>query len=441
MPFNPGNQNNSGEIWMQAGQNIAATIKQYQQNKLVANQAIGTFEGIANSNQDMLQFLESDNAPDAVKSAYASLKKGGAVPMEKAALLSEFASTYVQQKQQAQMRQMQQMKLAEAQKQEQQGKMLDTLAAFQNGQGTGVYSPQTKQQMQAMLQNPIIAQAVALRSSTGQTPDQSVLGQLGAANIGASSRVAAAEARAQEAENRLASQQGMPQSPLAKLQADRAKAIKEGRTQDSAEIDKQIEMMKFQNVAPEIAGGAKSQMQEANADIAQVVNVGGNLLQNLRPQDVGVAGNVGEWVGDKTLPQLGFNSADPQRIQNRTMLSAYRERALKRVSSDSRFSTADREAIEKMLPSNGVFESLPDAKTRLATVNLVMQQRAGILGNALGEKPLTDYTPEELRLAVKYGIPDQQGRRNPQNRLDFGVAANLLRALYPERFPTQQGKK
>lgn len=98
MPYNPQATDIRGQIFAQAGQQLGgelgAGIRQYAQNKQMAAQAVGNFEGALKANPQMLQFLESDNAPDAVKSAYNSLKTGGAVNFQKAAILSQFADTY-----------------------------------------------------------------------------------------------------------------------------------------------------------------------------------------------------------------------------------------------------------------------------------------------------------------------------------------------------------
>lgn len=105
MPYQPGisyDTQSLGQGIQQAGQNIATGIREMQANKLMATQAIGRFEGALAANPEILQFLDSGQAPTQAASAYKSLVSGGTLPAAKAAMLAQFADTFASQKQAAQ---------------------------------------------------------------------------------------------------------------------------------------------------------------------------------------------------------------------------------------------------------------------------------------------------------------------------------------------------
>lgn len=110
MPYNPGVNDISGSLRAQGtlalGQGIAegftAGSKAYNQNKMLTGQSTAKFEGAVNANPEITQFLESDKAPEAAGKAYARLHKQGAVGLQDAAVLAQFADSYTSQKQQQQ---------------------------------------------------------------------------------------------------------------------------------------------------------------------------------------------------------------------------------------------------------------------------------------------------------------------------------------------------
>lgn len=115
MPFNPSINPIAPQLIAQgmqsAGNDIAQGLQGYQQNKLMAQQAIGKFEGALQSNPDIAQFLSSEQAPPELASMFSKLQKGGALPVQQAAMLAQFADTYMGGKEQAQKRQMMQAQM------------------------------------------------------------------------------------------------------------------------------------------------------------------------------------------------------------------------------------------------------------------------------------------------------------------------------------------
>lgn len=122
-----------------------------------------------------------------------------------------------------------------------------------------------------------------------------------------------------------------------------------------------------------------------------------HLERNMESGHVGIAGVLGENVGDKLLPQFGIDSFRGKRADVRATLVATREGLMREISDDTRFSNLDREQIDKALPSSGVFESLPDALQKLATVKRILSQRGKIYSAGVeGTPPLWSLSKEEI---------------------------------------------
>jgi hypothetical protein len=143
--------------------------------------------------------------------------------------------------------------------------------------------------------------------------------------------------------------------------------------------------------------GFQTQAQKQTAKYANASKLIGSLTQTLRPEDIGAQGFLGEWVGDKTLAQLDPRFADDTRIDNRTALGWLRESLMREVNDDSKFSIADRNEISKILPSNGVFESYPDAMKRLNRAKQIIADRTRVNAELAGQ-PVPDFalSPQEL---------------------------------------------
>lgn len=122
--YNPGVVNQSGQILANsingAVDNIAQGYQTFQQNNLLAQQAMAKFQGAAQANPDMVAYLAHDQANPELSSIYGKLTKGGAVNFKDAAALSTFADSFVgakAKKQESDYRDAQLAQLAQAQNQ------------------------------------------------------------------------------------------------------------------------------------------------------------------------------------------------------------------------------------------------------------------------------------------------------------------------------------
>lgn len=116
MPYQPSQIDTSGQI---RGRGIAAFgtqladgftsgVDEYNKNKFLTTQSTAKFEGAMRANPELEQFLNSDKAPTAAKTALAKLHKDGAVGLKDATMLAQVADSYTSQKQQMQEAQMKQ---------------------------------------------------------------------------------------------------------------------------------------------------------------------------------------------------------------------------------------------------------------------------------------------------------------------------------------------
>lgn len=173
-------------------------------------------------------------------------------------------------------------------------------------------------------------------------------------------------------------------------------------------------------------GSTVSQQNQFNAE--RIIKEGAGLLTRLRPQDIGVRGKVTEDIVNRGLAQIDPSLADETTAKNRTDLRLWREGTLKSVSGDTRFSNADRAAIEKLLPEDGYFESLPAAQAKILAVAHIMKGRAAMEANRRGQKSTVDLTPDELAQAAREG------------RIEKDVAAAMLSAFHPDWVAEQKRK-
>lgn len=159
MAYNPGisyDTQSMGQGIQRGAQNLATGLREMQANRTMAGQALARFEATAAANPDILKFLDAGQAPSAAASAYKSLLSGGTLPVQKAAILAQFADTFTNQQKQAQETKAREMQLRQFQMQaQQQGDQMrrDELARnfAMSGAGSGILSP-------AMQNNPFFKQ-------------------------------------------------------------------------------------------------------------------------------------------------------------------------------------------------------------------------------------------------------------------------------------------
>lgn len=151
-----------------------------------------------------------------------------------------------------------------------------------------------------------------------------------------------------------------------------------------------------------------------------------HLQKNMEGGHIGLSGVLGEYVGDKILPQLGVDSFRGKRADVRSTMIAARESLLREISDDTRFSNADREEISKALPSSGVFESLPNAQQRLATVRDILNARGRTYSEGLGiSKPEWSLTADEIK-----ALYDKNQATGGKEGLSFEKAKVLLERFH-----------
>ena len=146
------------------------------------------------------------------------------------------------------------------------------------------------------------------------------------------------------------------------------------------------------------------------------------LSNNLTDSHVGVAGAAGEFLVDKTLEQVLPGVANKDRIKARTTLIGLRETLLREMSDDrtGRFSVADRNEIEKALPSSGMFESKTDAMERINRVREILADRGKVYARSMGVKPPT-WTLSEDEIVKMYQDGQKSGLdpKSPEFKKQF----------------------
>jgi hypothetical protein len=154
---------------------------------------------------------------------------------------------------------------------------------------------------------------------------------------------------------------------------------------------------------------AQQGLAEAQGAIAEL----NTLEQTLRPEDVGVAGVVGEQIFDIYLPQLGFDTADVKRMDNRTKIQSLAQGLMRDVSDDERFTENDRKFIQEMLVKPTMGESYPKAMSKLTTIKSIIAKRALIQAKQTGASnptwAINAIVPSDFEHAFLGGLLDDEG--------------------------------
>lgn len=127
------------------------------------------------------------------------------------------------------------------------------------------------------------------------------------------------------------------------------------------------------------------------------------LDRNLRDADLGIRGVLGEVV-DRYAPQFGLPGFDPKRASNREVLKVSVQGMVRQISSDTRFTEADRKRAEDAMVSFGAGENKERATAVLRELKDIIRSRAKIDAVTGGmPQPEFTYSKDEIISAVQSG--------------------------------------
>lgn len=219
-----------------------------------------------------------------------------------------------------------------------------------------------------------------------------------------------------------------PQSNIAKMQADLARARGRGDADAVRQLTAAIELaatepseefIGYNNDGSPIfkykKGGKggdstvamQSRAQESITEMGNAMGLINYLQQNLKPEHLGIQGNIGEMAMDRTLAQFIPQMANTQRIKARDTVRWLRETMLRKVGDDKtgRYSAADRKEIEQLLPETGVFESGERANAALSRTREILSDRARNYAKRSGEAPpLWSLSASEIKALYQKGL-------------------------------------
>lgn len=159
-----------------------------------------------------------------------------------------------------------------------------------------------------------------------------------------------------------------------------------------------------------LGGAAASRAQSQMLGMENSIQLLGDLNKNLRGQDLGAAGVIGETVMDRWLPQLGLKTLDVKRADNRTKLKAAVQGMVRIISSDTgQFSNEDRRRAEAVMPSVGWGENVEHAQRTIKTLQDIFRKKAATNAKALG-KPVPDWALTLDEVANKVGVTKELTR-------------------------------
>ena len=143
----------------------------------------------------------------------------------------------------------------------------------------------------------------------------------------------------------------------------------------------------------------KTKLQEQLHGYDDAMSILNHISQNATASDFGVRG-VGKEMWTRIGGQLGAN-VDPDAMDVRKSIGLLRASLYKTLRSDSNIDIREREQIEKMLPSESIMESLPDA---VASLNAVKRRLIDVSRTNAGKlktlPPVWSMTPEEKDRAI-----------------------------------------
>lgn len=160
----------------------------------------------------------------------------------------------------------------------------------------------------------------------------------------------------------------------------------------------------------DLTPGDQSAQAIRQASLQRVLGEAEQLRSMIRPQDLGIKGNVME-LFTAYGSQLGLKGDDAV-VRNRTMIRQFREGAL-RIMSDEKgaFSNKDRAAIEQLLPSDKMDESPETFVQKMDAVNMVLGGRSKALAASFGNDSIFNLPEDQLgRLYQEGKLSDTEVR-------------------------------
>lgn len=130
-------------------------------------------------------------------------------------------------------------------------------------------------------------------------------------------------------------------------------------------------------------------IQQKNIAYSNALRGISDVLVKVRPQDVGIAGVVGENVFDTWIEQFKPGSANKERIQNRTALRMLREDLFGALSperlSGSAFSNRDVDRLKELASNLEASTSYKQFQERVGEIQGIIKERVRTNASALGE--------------------------------------------------------
>lgn len=158
-------------------------------------------------------------------------------------------------------------------------------------------------------------------------------------------------------------------------------------------------------VVGDVTTSTKSAVQQRMLSSSKSMDLGSQLLSNLTPSDVGVAGAFNQVVVNEGLSQL-FPSLYKEKVTDaRTLLGIFRENAIKAIRADTGpISNKDFERYEEILPKLGKVESFQSVQDKIRTFMQKFQEQTRTDAKAVG-KPIPTWalTPEEIKSKKELG--------------------------------------
>jgi hypothetical protein len=157
-------------------------------------------------------------------------------------------------------------------------------------------------------------------------------------------------------------------------------------------------------------GSAATDSQKRLLSIETSMQLLSELRDNLREEDLGARGKIGEIV-DRFGPQIGISIPDKERTQNRTALKTTIQSMVRLISSDQRFSNEDRKRAEAVAPSEGWDENLQHARDTIDTLQDIFRKQGIVHSKAIGaNKPEYTLTLDEVaRMVFEGKITEAEG--------------------------------